>query len=149
MQTRFGQHMVLLEKIKSNHKVPRLACKVHAGLGSPFSPWQVFMCRAERFPERERIIKELTKVSCDWMCHILILATPVRYQCQIIATTIMKSLLISVHHLALPQFTFSETEKSKYWKKRELESITEKKSTTHFLLILHSDSRSKAHTDWE
>ena len=57
------------------------------------SPLGRCSCVELRDLQRERIIKELTKVSCDWMCHILILATPMRYQCQIITTTIMKSLL--------------------------------------------------------
>lgn len=147
MQTRFGQHMVLLEKLRSNHKCLgwHAKYKLHWDLLSPLGRHSSAKLRDS---QRERIIKELTKVSCDRMCHILILATPMRHQCQIITTTVMKSLLFSVCHLPLPQFTFGETEKSKYWKKHELESTTEKKSTTHFLLILQNDSRSKAPTDW-
>lgn len=80
--------------------------------------------------QRWKVTEELIKVSCGWRCYILMPATTIRHQCQIITKNI-KSVLLLILLVPLSQFTLGETEKNNYWGKDELEFKTEKKSTTH------------------
>lgn len=86
--------------------------------------------------QRWKVTEELIKVSCGWRCYILMPATTIRHQCQIITKNI-KSVLLLILLVPLSQFTLGETEKNNYWGKRNQPHIP--------VPVCHCDCGSEVH----